>query len=75
MASLTTADIRAYVAQRQADGYANATINRELAALKRMFTLECVTKPQKIAPYCSHRPERGEHRRPTSSGTHGAWAE
>jgi len=39
MASLTTADIRAYVADRQAKGYANATINRELSALKRMFSL------------------------------------
>ena len=39
MASLSTADIRAYVAHRQADGYANGTINRELSALKRMFTL------------------------------------
>jgi hypothetical protein len=28
MASLTTSDVRAYVAQRQEDGYANATINR-----------------------------------------------
>jgi integrase len=39
MASLTTADIRAYVADRQKNGYANGTINRELSALKRMFTL------------------------------------
>jgi integrase len=39
MAALTTADVRAYVAQRLKDGYANGTINRELSALKRMFTL------------------------------------
>jgi integrase len=37
--SITTAEIRAYVATRQEAGAANATINRELAALKRMFTL------------------------------------
>lgn len=37
--SITTAEIRAYVATRQDGGAANATINRELAALKRMFTL------------------------------------
>ncbi len=37
--SITTAEIRAYVADRQHAGAANATINRELAALKRMFTL------------------------------------
>ena len=39
MAALTTTDVRAYVAHRQAEEAANATINRELAALKRMFVL------------------------------------
>ena len=37
--SITTSEIRAYVATRQEAGAANATINRELAALKRMFSL------------------------------------
>lgn len=49
MASITTADVRTYVAQRQAaiehedgtvtPGASNAAINRELAILKRAFTL------------------------------------
>jgi integrase len=39
LAELTGADVRRYVEHRQKDGYANATINRELAALRRMFTL------------------------------------
>jgi integrase len=36
---ITTADIRAYVEKRQGAGLANSSINRELAALKRMFRL------------------------------------
>jgi integrase len=39
MANITTADIRKYIDHRQEAGAANATINRELAALKRMFSL------------------------------------
>jgi integrase len=39
MLSIGTSDIRAYAANRQAQGAVNASINRELAALKRMFTL------------------------------------
>lgn len=38
-ASITTADIRQYVAERQATGAANATINRELAAVTRAYSL------------------------------------
>ena len=39
MAAITTADVRRYVARRQGEGAKNATINRELAVLKRAFTL------------------------------------
>jgi len=39
MAGITTVDVRRYTEQRQIAGAKNATINRELAALKRMFTL------------------------------------
>jgi hypothetical protein len=38
-ASITTADIRKYVAKRQDEKAANATINRELSALARAFSL------------------------------------
>ncbi|MGH8013315.1 MAG: tyrosine-type recombinase/integrase [Candidatus Binataceae bacterium] len=36
---ITTNRIKAYVADRQREGAANASINRELAALRRMFSL------------------------------------
>ena len=39
LATVSTLDIRAYVTHRQKQEAANATINRELAALKRMYTL------------------------------------
>jgi integrase len=39
MAAITTADVRAFIAARQAAGASSAEINRELAALKRMFSL------------------------------------
>jgi integrase len=38
-AGISTADVRAYIASRQAAGAKNATINRELAAMKRAFSL------------------------------------
>jgi integrase len=36
---ITTDRVRAYVSTRQAEGASNGSINRELAALKRMFSL------------------------------------
>ena len=36
---VTSADVRAYQAKRQTEGAPNATINRECAALKRMFSV------------------------------------
>ena len=39
MASITTADVREYVTHRQSEAASNGTINRELAILKRAFTL------------------------------------
>ena len=36
---ITTAEVKAYIAKRQEEGAKNGSINRELAALKRMFNL------------------------------------
>jgi len=48
-----TADVTAYVTTRQTEKAANATINRELAALKKMFSLalagERIHRAPKIA--------------------------
>ena len=39
LASVTAPFVRQYIAKRQADGASNATINRDLITLKRMFNL------------------------------------
>ncbi len=39
MAGLETADVRLYTLKRRREGASNATVNRELQALRRMFTL------------------------------------
>jgi integrase len=48
---ITTDRVRAYIVDRQADGAANATINRELARLKRMFRLAVQAGRLSTRPY------------------------
>jgi integrase len=48
--SVTTADVTAYTADRQAAGAANGTINRELAALKRAYRLALAAERIHRAP-------------------------
>jgi integrase len=51
LANITTTDIRAFVAARQAAGAANGEINRELSALKRMYTLAVQAGKLHAKPY------------------------
>ena len=53
---MTSDHIRAYIVRRQSDGMANGTINRELAALKRMFRLASQQTPPLVArgPHIPH---------------------
>src|SRR5258708_3698323 len=50
---ITTDHVRAYTAKRQQQGASNGSINRELAALKRMFNLAAAMTPPKVVrvPY------------------------
>jgi integrase len=51
--NLTTDDVRAYILLRKQQGAANATVNRELSALKRMLNFGRQSTPPKIrfVPY------------------------
>jgi integrase len=49
--SLDTASVREYMARRQAAGASNATVNRELAALKRALTLAVQGRKILTRPY------------------------
>lgn len=48
---ITTDRVKAHIARRQQEGASNATINRELAALKRMFSLAVQAGKLASKPY------------------------
>jgi site-specific recombinase XerD len=48
---ITTDRIRAYISHRQGEGVSNSSINRELAGLKRMFSLAVQAGKLSSRPY------------------------
>jgi integrase len=56
--AITTDLIRGYIAERQKAGAANATINRELAIVKRAFTIAAQTNKVVFRPYVPMLEER-----------------
>ena len=46
---ITTARVKTYIDKRMNEGLSNASINRELAALKRMFHLAAECTPPKVS--------------------------
>src|SRR5262249_3345546 len=50
-ANVRTEHLRDYIERRLEKGASNGTINRELAALKRMFSLGMQSKKVHVAPY------------------------
>lgn len=53
-ANITTADIRAYITRRQEEEASNASINRELTALRRMFNLALQAEKLRHKPHIPH---------------------
>jgi integrase len=51
LASITTADLRAFITNRQAAGASNAEVNRELGVLSRAFTLALQSERVATKPY------------------------
>lgn len=56
--SIDTSEIRQYIVDRLAEGYANASVNRDMAALKRMFSLGMQTGKVTRAPFVPRLDER-----------------